>query len=41
MQTVVVICFGDMAKDSRVLRQIHWLKDRFRIITVGGGGTGD
>lgn len=35
MQTVVVICFGDIAKDSRVLRQIHWLRERYRVVAVG------
>ena len=40
MQTVVVICFGDMAKDSRVLRQIRWIEDRYRIVAVGGGTPG-
>ena len=40
MRTVVVICCGNMANDSRVLRQIRWLKDSYRVVAVGGGPPG-
>ena len=40
VRTVVVICCGNIAMDSRVLRQIRWLGNHYRVVAVGGGPPG-
>lgn len=33
--TVLIICFNQLHRDPRILREIEWLKDKFQITTVG------
>lgn len=39
-QSVLIICFSNLHKDPRVLRQVAALKDHYRIITAGYTATG-
>jgi hypothetical protein len=34
MQTALVICFNNLKTDARVIRQINFLKDRFKLTVV-------
>ena len=35
MQKILIIAFTDLKNDSRVYRQIDFLKEKFKITTVG------
>jgi hypothetical protein len=37
MKKIMIISFSEVAADSRVLRQINFLKDKFQLIVVGYG----
>jgi len=40
MKSVLVISFSDLARDPRVSRQIHFLKDDYRVSTLGYADSG-
>lgn len=37
MKNILIICFSDIANDPRVLKQIFWAKDDYRLTVAGFG----